>query len=77
MHDWFGLGSKIIVTTRDEHLLQSYRVDDIYKLATLEGDDALQLFNLKAFSCETVPEKDFIELILNMLYVLPLAIEVT
>ncbi|TYJ11966.1 hypothetical protein E1A91_A11G314700v1 [Gossypium mustelinum] len=26
--DWFGLGSRIIVTTRDEHLLRSYGVDD-------------------------------------------------
>ncbi|KAK8329555.1 hypothetical protein V6Z12_A11G329300 [Gossypium hirsutum] len=25
--DWFGVGSRIIVTTRDEHLLRSYRVD--------------------------------------------------
>jgi hypothetical protein len=22
-HDWFGLGSRIIVTTRDEHLLST------------------------------------------------------
>ncbi|KAK8570669.1 hypothetical protein V6N13_103073 [Hibiscus sabdariffa] len=56
-HDWFGLGSRIIVTTRDEHLLQSYRVDDVYKPSTLNDEDALKLFNFKAFDSETVPNR--------------------
>ncbi|KAH1084170.1 hypothetical protein J1N35_023931 [Gossypium stocksii] len=60
--DWFGLGSRIIVTTRDEHLLRSYRVDDVYKLTTLNPKDALQLFNLKAFGGDTIPKEDFFEL---------------
>ncbi|KAK8633092.1 hypothetical protein V6N13_013946 [Hibiscus sabdariffa] len=57
-----GIGSRIFVTARDEHLLQSYRVDDVYKLSTLNDDDALQLFNLKAFDSETVPKDAFIKL---------------
>ncbi|KAK8329762.1 hypothetical protein V6Z12_A11G346000 [Gossypium hirsutum] len=60
--DWFGLGSRIIVTTRDEHLLRSFRVDDVYKPTTLNANDALQLFNLKAFNSETRLENDFSEL---------------
>ncbi|KAE8725111.1 Detected protein of unknown function [Hibiscus syriacus] len=61
-HDWFGLGSRIIITTRDEHLLQSYRVDDVYKPSTLNDSEALQLFSLKAFDSETAPNDVFIEL---------------
>nr|AIW47135.1 NBS-LRR-like protein [Gossypium thurberi] len=77
--DWFGLGSRIIVTTRDEHLLRSYRVDGVYKPTTLKRNDALHLFNLKAFGCETAPKEDFIELakhIVGYAGGLPLALEV-
>ncbi|KAB2006473.1 hypothetical protein ES319_D11G347600v1 [Gossypium barbadense] len=77
--DWFGLGSRIIVTTRDEHLLRSYRVDGVYKPKTLNPDDALRLFKLKAFHSDTVPEDDFIELSEEVVCYaggLPLALEV-
>ncbi|KAK5786767.1 hypothetical protein PVK06_041412 [Gossypium arboreum] len=77
--DWFGLGSRIIVTIRDEHLLRSYRVDDVYKPTTLNDNDALRLFNFKAFGCEKVPKEDFIELVQHVVgYAggLPLALEV-
>ncbi|KAE8664423.1 Cullin-associated and neddylation dissociated [Hibiscus syriacus] len=77
--NWFGLGSRIIVTTRDEHLLQSYRADDVYKPTTLNDNDALRLFNLKAFDSETVPENGFIELSKHVAKYaggLPLALEV-
>ncbi|KAA3472425.1 TMV resistance protein N-like [Gossypium australe] len=77
--NWFGVGSRIIATTRDEHLLQSYRVDGVYKPTTLEDNDALHLFNLKAFGCETVPKEDFVELAKHVVgYAggLPLALEV-
>jgi hypothetical protein len=30
-HDWFGLGSRIITSTRDAHLLIAHGVDSIYK----------------------------------------------
>ncbi|KAL4378752.1 hypothetical protein GQ457_02G041400 [Hibiscus cannabinus] len=78
-HDWFGLGSRIIVTTRDEHLLQSYRVDDVYKPSTLNDEDALKLFNFKAFDSETVPNDAFIKLsehVVKYANGLPLALEV-
>ncbi|PPD75495.1 hypothetical protein GOBAR_DD27575 [Gossypium barbadense] len=77
--DWFSLGSRIIVTIRDEHLLQSYRVDGVYKPTTLRDNDALHLFNLKAFGCETVPKEDFIEFakhIVGYASGLPLALKV-
>ncbi|XP_039170317.1 disease resistance protein RUN1-like [Eucalyptus grandis] len=47
--DWFGSGSRIIITTRDEHLLLQYGVNSIYKVDELSFGEALQLFCLKAF----------------------------
>ncbi|KAG8479654.1 hypothetical protein CXB51_029382 [Gossypium anomalum] len=78
-HDWFGLGSRIIVTTRDEHLLRCCQVDDVYKYKTLNPKDALQLFNLKAFHSDIARNDDFIELskhVVNYAGGLPLALEV-
>ncbi|XVF70314.1 hypothetical protein PTKIN_Ptkin11bG0151700 [Pterospermum kingtungense] len=77
--NWFGLGSRIMVTTRDEHLLQSYRLDDIYKPTTLNDSEALQLFSLKAFNSDKVLENDFIQLskhVVEYANGLPLALEV-
>ncbi|XP_017629071.1 TMV resistance protein N-like [Gossypium arboreum] len=77
--DWFSLGSRIIVTTRDEHLLRSYRIDDVYKPTTLNLDDALRLFNLKAFDSDTMLKYSFIELserVVRYADGLPLALEV-
>ncbi|KAH1084175.1 hypothetical protein J1N35_023936 [Gossypium stocksii] len=77
--DWFNLGSRIIVTTRDEQLLQSYRIDDVYKPTTLNANDAHRLFNLKVFDSDTVLKDDFIELSKHVVHYaggLPLALEV-
>ncbi|KAK8329860.1 hypothetical protein V6Z12_A11G354100 [Gossypium hirsutum] len=77
--DWFGSGSRIIVTTRDEHLLRSYRIGAVYKPTTLNPNDALRLFNLKAFDGDTMPKYDFIELsehVVSYAGGLPLALEV-
>ncbi|KAG8479612.1 hypothetical protein CXB51_029453 [Gossypium anomalum] len=77
--DWFNIGSRIIVTTRDEHLLQSYRINDVYKPTTLNPNDACRLFNLKAFDSDRVPKDDFIELSKHVVHYasgLPLALEV-
>lgn len=38
--DWFGSGSRIIITTRDEHLLVAHGVEHIYKINELFDDDA-------------------------------------
>jgi len=39
--DWFGPGSRVIITTRDIHLLASHQVKTTYEVKTLNKDDAL------------------------------------
>ncbi|PHT52338.1 hypothetical protein CQW23_06800 [Capsicum baccatum] len=46
-HDWFGRGSRIIITTRDEHLLLD--CDDAYAVRLLATDEATRLFCWHAF----------------------------
>ena len=60
-HNWFGPGSWIIITTRDELVLKQHRVLKIYKPNGLDGDDALTLFCLKAFNKEQ-PEEGYTQL---------------
>ncbi|XVF71247.1 hypothetical protein PTKIN_Ptkin12aG0021200 [Pterospermum kingtungense] len=77
--DWFGPGSRIIITTRDEQLLKSHRVHDIYRPTTLNENEALHLFNMKAFDGYIAREPDFIELskrVVEYAGGLPLALEV-
>ena len=77
-HDWFGLGSRIIITTRDMQVLKTHGVDEIYEVKGLNDENALQLFCLKAFKKEHVPG-DYIGLSSHFLEYaggLPLALEV-
>ena len=46
--NWFGPSSRIIITTRDAHLLKARRVDKIYEIKGLNDENALQLFSSKA-----------------------------
>jgi hypothetical protein len=43
-HDWFGEGSRIIITTRDVHLLNAHRVDVMHNISLLNNDEAMKLF---------------------------------
>ncbi|XP_065616440.1 TMV resistance protein N isoform X2 [Quercus suber] len=75
-HSWFGLGSWIIITTRDEHLLVQHGVHEIYKPNALNIDDALKLFCLKAFKNEH-PKEGYMKLSQDVVYYakgLPLAL---
>ncbi|XP_042966094.1 disease resistance protein RPV1-like [Carya illinoinensis] len=76
--DWLGLGSLIIITTRDEGLLTNYNVHLPYKMEELYHNEALQLFCWNAFKKEE-PSQGFAELTENFLRYaggLPLALTV-
>ncbi|XP_060671838.1 disease resistance protein RPV1-like [Ziziphus jujuba] len=45
---WFGSRSRIIITTRDRHLLIAHGVKEIYNMEPLDDDEGLQLFTWKA-----------------------------
>ncbi|GMP65059.1 hypothetical protein CsSME_00026022 [Camellia sinensis var. sinensis] len=47
--DWFGFGSRIIITTRNQHTLIRYGIAHIYKVEELGEDEAIELFKSKAF----------------------------
>ncbi|XP_028760599.1 TMV resistance protein N-like [Neltuma alba] len=47
--EWFGLGSRIIITTRDKQLLASLGIQKIYYVEVLNADDSLQLIERHAF----------------------------
>ena len=77
-HDWFGPSSRVMITTRDKHLLVKYGPKYIYEVEPLNNDEALQLFSLKAFEKDH-PDIDYMEL--SQAFVcysqgLPLALEV-
>uniref|UniRef100_A0A2N9G6P8 AAA+ ATPase domain-containing protein n=1 Tax=Fagus sylvatica TaxID=28930 RepID=A0A2N9G6P8_FAGSY len=75
--DWFGPGSTIIITTRDEYLLITHGVE-IYKPKELNNEEALHLFSLKCFKNKHPPEA-YMEMshhFVNYAAGLPLAIEV-
>ncbi|KAM3691108.1 hypothetical protein ACJW31_09G170600 [Castanea mollissima] len=77
-HIWFGPGSRIILTTRDKHLLQTFEVDEIYEVDQLNDNEALHLMSLRAFK-KDYPRKDYLNLSKDFVYYtggLPLAVEI-
>ncbi|KAJ9542622.1 hypothetical protein OSB04_029128 [Centaurea solstitialis] len=58
-HEWFGPGSRIILTTRDEHLLADAHFK--YKPNCLLKDQAVELFCRHAFK-ENIPSKGYEDL---------------
>ncbi|CAK9313944.1 unnamed protein product [Citrullus colocynthis] len=76
--DWFGSGSRVIVTTRDEHLLISHGIERRYNVEGLNIGEALKLFSQKAFG-EDNPKEGYFDLssqVVDYAGGLPLAIEV-
>ncbi|MFS7950266.1 putative TIR domain, P-loop containing nucleoside triphosphate hydrolase [Helianthus anomalus] len=58
--NWFGNGSRIIITTRDEHLLKTHKVDHIYRVPLLSDNEAIRLFKRHAYYKED-PIEDYYE----------------
>jgi hypothetical protein len=59
--EWLGPGSRIIVTTRDEHVLSPSRADKKYKVRELNHWESLRLLSWHAFKM-TNPKEDYLEL---------------
>ncbi|XP_059429962.1 disease resistance protein RPV1-like isoform X1 [Corylus avellana] len=75
---WFGQGSRIIVTTRDEQLLTQLEVHKKYKVEELNDWESLRLFSYHAFGM-ALPIDDYQELsssAVNYAEGLPLALVV-
>ncbi|KAJ0896090.1 putative P-loop containing nucleoside triphosphate hydrolase [Helianthus annuus] len=77
-HDWFGEGSRIIITTRDEHLLSTRYADEVYEVSLLSHDEAIELLRRHAYRKDK-PVEDYemlSEEVLSYAGGLPLALEV-
>ncbi|KAG2664282.1 hypothetical protein I3760_16G074700 [Carya illinoinensis] len=77
-HNWFGLGSRIVITTRDQHLLTYHQVDSTYEVQGLDNNQAVQLFSWHAFKRDK-PVESYVELtkcIIGYAKGLPLALTV-
>ncbi|XP_019184024.1 PREDICTED: TMV resistance protein N-like [Ipomoea nil] len=77
--NWFGRGSRVIITTRDAGVLRSHGVDEkhIYEVETLGNEEAIQLFSSFAFKKEAAPGvKELCGLIVRYAMGLPLALRV-
>ncbi|XP_024641700.2 disease resistance protein RPV1, partial [Medicago truncatula] len=75
---WFGSGSRIIITTRDMHILRGNRVDHVYKMKEMDEGESIMLFSWHAFK-QASPREDFAGIsrrIVEYLGRLPLALEV-
>ncbi|XP_023923979.1 disease resistance protein Roq1 [Quercus suber] len=76
---WFGQGSRIIITTRDQGLLGHEVAEaQIYKVKELNNDESLNLFSMKAFKVDH-PIEGYVQLsqkFVNYASGLPLALEV-
>ncbi|CAJ2667105.1 unnamed protein product [Trifolium pratense] len=59
--DWFGPGSRVIITTRDKRLLTCHGVESTYEVKGLNDKDAFELVRWKAFKNEFSPSyNDFL-----------------
>ncbi|KAG8639892.1 disease resistance protein RUN1 isoform X2 [Manihot esculenta] len=78
--NWFGKGSRIVITTRNKHLLAQCGLDDecIYRMEELADHEAFQLFCSKAFrnNCPTVDYMELCNQFVSYASGLPLALSV-
>ncbi|XP_075670491.1 disease resistance protein Roq1-like [Castanea sativa] len=76
-HSWYGPGSRIIITTRQKHLLMSQKVDAIYTPEEMSNEEALRLFSLTCFDSEHTPKgyKEMSNHVVSYARGLPLAIK--
>ncbi|XP_021826139.1 TMV resistance protein N-like [Prunus avium] len=76
--DWFGPGSRIVITTRNQHLLDQVGVDSTYMAQAMDEKEALELFSRHAFE-SGYPNQEYLDLskrVIRYCRGLPLALEV-
>ncbi|XP_074350866.1 disease resistance protein RUN1-like isoform X2 [Apium graveolens] len=78
MREWFYQGSKIIITTRNVHLLNAHEHCKRYAVEKMNFTDSLELFSWHAFRENRPPEGyiNHVERIIKQCQGLPLALEV-
>ncbi|XP_039683142.1 disease resistance protein RPV1 isoform X2 [Medicago truncatula] len=76
--DWFGHGSRVIITTRDKHLLTSHDIERTYAVEGLYGTEALELLRWMAFKNNKVPSsyEDILNRAVSYASGLPLVLEI-
>ncbi|XP_042486017.1 disease resistance protein RUN1-like [Macadamia integrifolia] len=77
-HDSFGIGRRIIVISRDEHLLNEAETCQIYHPEELDSRESLQLFSWHAFKNDSPPDdyKELSKEVVGNVKGHPLALEV-
>ncbi|XP_008343163.2 disease resistance protein RPV1-like isoform X2 [Malus domestica] len=78
MREWLHPGSKIIITTRHEHLLNAHEVFEKFMVQELDEDESLELFSWHAFG-QSHPVEGYMELSRHVVQHcggLPLALQV-
>ncbi|KAI9127262.1 hypothetical protein K1719_001821 [Acacia pycnantha] len=58
--NWYGCGSRIIITTKDKQLLKSHSIDSIYDVKGLNSQESLKLLSWYAFKKENV-DSNYVE----------------
>ncbi|RDX66495.1 TMV resistance protein N, partial [Mucuna pruriens] len=79
LRECLGGGSRIIIISRDEQILKSHGVDDVYQVQPLDDEDAYELFCKNAFRGIETITRDYENMMYDVLsYVKghPLAIQV-
>ena len=62
-YDWFASGSRVIITTRDRHVLTALEEDSlIYAVKRLDQCESRELFSLHAFRTQK-PDEEYSELV--------------
>ncbi|KAK7390630.1 hypothetical protein VNO78_25959 [Psophocarpus tetragonolobus] len=75
---WFGRGSRIVITTRDKHIIRGNRVHKVHIMKEMDERESTELFSWNAFK-QASPKEGFTELsksVVSYCGGLPLALEV-
>ncbi|XP_007226918.1 disease resistance protein RML1A isoform X3 [Prunus persica] len=76
--DWFGPESRIVITTRNQHLLEQVGVDSTYMAQEMDEEEALELFSWHAFESGYLDQEylDLSKRVIRYCQGLPLALQV-